>query len=199
MSVKEQYLVDLTKHSSEDELELYVHGKLTPDRVDAVEDHLLVCQSCRTALDEAVVYYRAMRAGLAHAQEFRPRGWFQWTGIPSFALAVAALVIVAAAGWFMTRTSAPRVPLAVIELVAMRGDMPVTDRAWETELRLKDLADFAGDVEVVDANGGPVWKGAVTSGGILRVNKTLAEGTYFVRAYQGSKLVHEYGFRVRPN
>ena len=199
MSIKEQYFLDPAKHSSEDELELYVRGQLTPDRVDALEDHLLVCESCRTALDEAVVYHRTMRVGLAHTEEFRPRGWLQWMGTPSFALAVAALVIVAAAGWFMTRPSAPRAPLAVIELVAMRGDMPVIDRARETELRLKDLADFAGYVEVVDANGRPVWKGAVTSGGVLRVSKTLAEGTYFVRAYQGSKLVHEYGFRVRPN
>ena len=198
MGLKEQYFLDPAKHSSEDELELYVRGQLTPDRVDVLEEHLLVCESCRTALDEAVVYHRTMRAGLAHTEEFRPRGWLQWMVTPSFPLAAAVLVIVAAAGWFITRPSAPRVQLATIELIAMRGDMPVIDRAWETELRLKDLADFAGDVEMVDANGRPVWKGTVTSDGILRVSKTLAEGTYFVRAYQGSKLVHEYGFRVRP-
>jgi hypothetical protein len=191
--------VDPAKHRSEDELELYVRGQLAPDQVDAMEDHLLVCESCRTALDEAVAYHRAMREGLAHVEEFRPRGWLQWARIPSFALAAAVLVILAGAGWFVMRPATPRVPLAVIELVALRGDMPVIERARETELRLKDIADFNGDVEVVDANGGLVWKGTVTPGGVLRVNKTLEEGAYFVRAYQGSKLVHEYGFRVRPH
>jgi hypothetical protein len=41
-------------HSQEDDLELYVHGRLEPTLAPGVEAHLLECQTCRDRLSECI-------------------------------------------------------------------------------------------------------------------------------------------------
>ena len=191
-------------HGWDNDLEPYVLGRLTPDRVDQLEDHLLECEPCRNAVDETAAYCETMRQELAHPPETKswtfPEVWSKWLRVPAFSLAVAALLAVVAAGWILNRPAVPSIPLASIQLLAMRGDMPVVDRALETELRFRDAqgeSQFPRSVEVVDANGGTVWKGRLAPVTPLRIDKPLAAGVYFVRIYNGQALLREYGFRVK--
>lgn len=185
-------------HGWGDELELYVSVCLATDQTDRLEDHLLQCGQCRIALDEAVVFHRAMRTGLALQEEFKPRPWFEWLRYPAFT-AATALILVAGAGWYARQPLGHPVPLAVIELHAMRGDTTNIELAEQTELRMTDSDDAPGTVEVVDAGGQSVWKGAKSSGHSVRIVRPLAPGTYIVRLYERSKLLHEYSFRVNRN
>ena len=43
-----------TVHVHEDDLELYLHGRLEPGRIPIAESHLLECKSCRQLLSECL-------------------------------------------------------------------------------------------------------------------------------------------------
>jgi hypothetical protein len=43
-----------TVHAHEDDLELYVRGRLQPGQISAVESHLLECQTCRETLSHCI-------------------------------------------------------------------------------------------------------------------------------------------------
>ena len=188
-------------HGTEEEFELYAMGRLTPERSGRLEGHLLVCDPCRQQMDEAAAYCLTMRQELSKPE--KPAFWFgwNWLRLPSPAMAgvamAAALLLLVVAGSVLLRRGTSLVPLATIQLSAMRGGMTVAAEARETDMILLDAGSYVGNVEVVNATGGPVWKGPMAAGGRLRVNKTLAKGAYFVRLYEGSKLVREYGFQVR--
>ena len=49
-------------HSYEDDLELYVRGRLEPERTSAVESHLLECQTCRERLSQCIGLKRILQA-----------------------------------------------------------------------------------------------------------------------------------------
>lgn len=49
-------------HSHEDDLELYVRGRLGPERTCAVESHLLECQICRNTLSRCIGIERITQA-----------------------------------------------------------------------------------------------------------------------------------------
>jgi hypothetical protein len=189
----EQTFGNPADHGFHEDLELYVMGRLAPELVDRIEEHLLVCEPCRAALDETAIYCAALRKEFAAAPVRSRPGW---RSAPVFAFTVVVLLL-AVAGWFLTRDMAPSVPLATIQLTAMRGDMPAADRARETEIRLTDAVGFQGVAELVDESGGSIWKGSLAAGGALRINKPLGSGAYFVRLYDAGRLVREYGFRVR--
>lgn len=188
-------------HGTEEEFELYAMGRLTPERGGRLEEHLLVCDPCRQQMDEAAAYCLTMRQELSRPE--KPAFWFgwNWLRLPSPAMAgvamAAALLLLVVAGSVLLRRGAPLVPLATIQLSAMRGEMVVAAEARETDMVLLDAATYAGNAEVVDASGRPVWKGPLAEGGRLRVTKALAKGTYFVRLFDGLKLTREYGFQVR--
>ena len=43
-----------TVHANDDDLELYVRGRLEPERISGVEAHLLECQTCRERLSHCI-------------------------------------------------------------------------------------------------------------------------------------------------
>jgi hypothetical protein len=43
-----------TVHSHDDDLELYVRGRLDPEHISAVESHLSECQTCRERLSQCI-------------------------------------------------------------------------------------------------------------------------------------------------
>ena len=43
-----------TTHAHEDDLELYVRGRLAPERVSALDSHLLECRTCRERLARSI-------------------------------------------------------------------------------------------------------------------------------------------------
>ena len=188
-------------HGTEEEFELYAMGRLATNRSGRLEEHLLVCDPCRQQLDDAAAYCLTMRQELS--KPAKPAFWFgwNWLRLPSPAMVglamAAAVLLLVVAGSVLLRPGTSLVPLATVQLSAMRGEMAVAVEARETDMILLDAGSYVGNVEVVDATGGFMWKGPLAEGGRLRVPKALAKGTYFVRLYDGLKLTREYGFHVR--
>jgi anti-sigma factor RsiW len=54
-------------HIDEDDLELYALGRLAQAQAAPVEEHLLVCETCRARLAEWDGYTRAMREAMRRA------------------------------------------------------------------------------------------------------------------------------------
>ena len=197
-------------HQTEEELELYSLGCLPELCVEAVEKHLLVCDSCRQELDDIETFALAMRTAIGGepAETAANTNWFAWLGLPWIrfggrwrfaplcAGAFAALVLLSA---LFLHPGENIAPVASIALTAMRGDMESVAQARETVIVLADAPAGSGiPAEVVDATGGTVWRGLVEGNSHkVRVAKRLTPGNYFVRLYGDTgDLLHEYGFRV---
>jgi hypothetical protein len=58
-------------HPSKDELERYSLGRVTPVDRAHVEEHLLICESCRSRLTELDAFTAAMRSASQVAATFR--------------------------------------------------------------------------------------------------------------------------------
>jgi hypothetical protein len=187
--------VPLISHQTDEQLELYALGRLDEPGQAVVEEHLLVCVTCQQRLDEVEAFAMAMHQAIASgpAQELEKTGWLAWFRAwlwpwPAAVAGFAALMLTIILSVHPGRNLAP---LASLQLTAIRGDVPAVAPARETDITLTDApAGTALRVEVVDATGGKVADS-------LRITKSLAEGSYFVRLYDSSgKLLHEYGFRV---
>jgi predicted anti-sigma-YlaC factor YlaD len=48
-------------HISDDDLDLYIIQKLTPSRIGDLAEHLLICESCRDALDKTAALFAVVR------------------------------------------------------------------------------------------------------------------------------------------
>ena len=186
-------------HQTDDQLELYVLGRLDEPRQAALEEHLLVCITCQERLDTVEVFALAMRRAIETEQvlqhekawslawlrrALKPGSWRMPAALAGFAALIVAVVL-------SLPSSRNLAPLASLELTAIRGEVPSVEPARETNITLSDAPAEAGlRVEVVDATGTTI----ATS---LKITKSLAPGSYFVRLYdRGGKLMHEYGFRV---
>jgi hypothetical protein len=207
-------------HQTDDHLELYALGRLTDPVLADLEEHLLICGSCRDRLDETDAYVRAMRSAIADEPPSSSghnwlKGLFSLRISRLFAPVYAggfALLLLAAGFYFHSQNRA--LGVAAIELTAMRGDTQSVRAALETDITLSDTPAGSGSSEIVDAGGAMVWQevwqeagqevwpkaaGGDFAGGSrkLRVRKQLAPGAYFVRLFDSQgKLLHEYGFRV---
>lgn len=201
--------MDLNVHGTEEQLELYVRGKLSDSDLAVLEEHLFVCDSCRERLDETEQTLGLIYSGLK-AEPVSTTGkqsWpaFIWGGAgwlrsPAFAAAMAIVLILGGIGYY-SRNHGSLAPVAVIELTAMRGEMATAKAAKELDLTLTDAPQgVAGDfrVQIVDSGGAREWEGTATSGsnGIeLRIQQTFRAGSHLVRLFDPKgQLVHEYGF-----
>ncbi len=200
--------MDALSHESDDRLELYALGRLSDSELPEIEEHLLVCDSCRDRLDETEMYVVAMQRELALAAVPAKSAWSlsAWSGSswfrPQFAWG-GAMALVAVGVILVWNGNSRLSPVASLELTAMRGsDLRSAPPSRELDLTLGDATAGAGSplVEVVDDGGGAVWQGAAeTNGGKARVKliRVLSPGVYYVRLYDSpGHLVHEYSFRV---
>jgi anti-sigma factor RsiW len=64
--------VELVEHVSEDDLERYAMRTLPAPESDRLEEHLLVCQSCRDRLKATDEYVAAMRSAAAKIRQEEP-------------------------------------------------------------------------------------------------------------------------------
>ncbi|MGD1097102.1 MAG: zf-HC2 domain-containing protein [Bryobacteraceae bacterium] len=55
-------------HISDDQLELYLMGRLNEQELAPLEEHLLICEECRDRLEKTEAYIAAMRAILRRQQ-----------------------------------------------------------------------------------------------------------------------------------
>ena len=190
-------------HQTDEQLELYALGRLPEDGVAAVEEHLLVCSSCQEKLDDREAFALAMRQAIAgEPATAARRDWFGWLRQPTLSWAVGFTVLVVAAGLYWNSDSRSIPLLASLQLTAVRGEMPSTTEARETDLTLTDAPPDAAllRVEVIDFAGKIVWNSTLSTRGRgrVRVMKRLAPGDYFVRLYDAAgKFLHEYGFHTR--
>jgi hypothetical protein len=214
----------LDVHVSSETLELYSLNRLTGDQRDQLEDHLFLCEACRSRLRETDSYVRAMRSALTRlsrpsllsqlgewiASAFRPRGW-EFASAGLVAAALLAFVVVVPHG---NETAAPGSPVDV-NLASSRGLERVAEtRAGSTLVLHADVTQFHGSpsesasfrFELVDASGLLRWASSpvpVLPGSTLAtatVPKPLPPGDYWVRLYragQSDPLLREYPVRLR--
>src|SRR5215470_2315507 len=76
-----------------DDLERYAMGKTSAEETDQIEDHLLICESCRDRLEETREFTAAMQSASA---EIRRRG-FGRKAAPLIATAAGIVVTVCVA------------------------------------------------------------------------------------------------------
>ena len=53
-------------HIALDQLEHYSRNKIPPEKLASIEEHLLLCEPCRMALEKLEAEARVMRHALAH-------------------------------------------------------------------------------------------------------------------------------------
>lgn len=195
----------VTFHESDDRLELYSLNRLPDSDIESVEEHLLVCDSCRERLDQIGEFALAMRAALKTrpVTPFFP-GWFSLSSFewltPQLGRTAAVAALVLAVGIYWTAGNARLTQVASLQLTALRGGaVPAVGTARELDLSFGGAAG-ASRAEIVDDSGGAVWKGSLTASGEqvrAKVMKTLSPGGYIARVYSGSgRLLHEYQFRI---
>ena|ERR1017187_6241999 len=200
----------MADHVTEEDLEQYCLGGLTEVRCARLEEHLLLCGTCRDRLTETENFVGAMRQASRQLSEEPVKGraagvvasrtWRQsWPGQLAPML-IAALLLVCAAVWFSRHSSVPAPLPFAVELTAVRGAAPgqvPAGRPLLLELDLTGLSDghpFAG--EVVDASGARVAEFPVSASVRLQA---LPPGSYFVRIYNSSaELLREYALTVKP-
>ena len=199
---------NLKLHSTDEQLELYALGRISdPDRV-VLEEHLMVCESCRGRLDGIGSFAFGMQAAgiesMAKKEKAIPSLMETVRPLlrrPAVSMSLAFLLLLVVLGIFsIGKNEVPAV--ATLQLTATRGAMPVTVPARSYDLRLTDAPRDGAPyrIEVLNPAGGTMWANLAESGpsGIdVTVTQRLPPGDYFVRVNSADgKLVREYGFRV---
>jgi len=196
-------------HPPEDLLEEYAFGRLNEERCAPVEEHLLLCPECRQALTEIDQYASLMKSETARLMQspFQKKIQWVWRAVwPTAGWPRAGWALAAAAGclalvlYVGSRPAGPPVPVA---LVSVRGQEPSAHAPARRPLDLKISADDvkasnAYRVEIVDGSGKQIWSGEAKffNGRIeVAVPGGLAKGSYWVRLYDQSQLLQEFGLR----
>jgi hypothetical protein len=175
-------------------------GTLPEEEVAALEEHLLVCESCRSRLAREDAFGAGMRqAAIRLRQEStaRERGIRLFPKLVPALICAAMLLVLALAGlrWIGPAASAPAF---AVKLEAIRGAEPGSKapagRPLAFQADLSGLPAASGyRLELVDPDGRGIWKGATASGTI----PALRPGMYFMRVYSsGGELLREYGLEV---
>lgn len=202
-------------HPSDDEMELYVLGRLGEVHAAPVEEHLLVCETCRQRLEEMEEYAIAMRQALvemnteAGAVEKKPwvqriSGWFTMP-MPAWAGAAAVLLVITA---FLPvwRSGGERYEA---ELQAMRGEAATAqqvpaDRMLDLHIDVTGLPVLDSyRVEIAEASGQTIVETTLTREGdslLLSTEQGLDNGQHWARVYApapNGALLREFSLRVR--
>jgi|HubBroStandDraft_4_1064222.scaffolds.fasta_scaffold454234_2 predicted anti-sigma-YlaC factor YlaD len=194
------------RHVKETDLESYSMHALSPEASARVEEHLLICETCRGRLMEADEYTAAMKDAARHLPRQEPaaepsRWRWRW---PRLILAVAAVALigigVVALPPARHATSAP----FAVSLQTMRGpqhSQAPSRRPLALQLDLTGLAASpAYRIEMVDQSGHRVWQGTIVNP-VAAASITVPpqkRGMYFVRvALPSGEALREYGLEIR--
>jgi hypothetical protein len=201
---------DVEFHPTEDELEKYLLNHTTGFEMAAIEEHLLVCGSCQTALEDAEAVVLAMRSAcrqLLREQAAAPRRWWQ-IRIPMAAYAGSFAVLITVFSLGYVYRAPATMPESELVLTAMRsGAAPhsMFARAGSTVLLHLDATALPSRapyvVEVVDQSGGRIWSGGaavVRNAVTVKVGERLEAGRYWVRLNNSSGVeLREFELDVR--
>jgi hypothetical protein len=203
-------------HPTEDLLEEYVFGRLSEPALSTLEDHLLICSSCQSALTELDDYIRAAKTALAELQQTgsapaaMPPAWARLPGGTTTIWAVA-LLLALASGAMLSRRMEPAPETAGVTLAAFRGGDAAAFAHAPSGKPLDLVIDgtnlpaaSAYRLQIVYASGKDAWSGAaVASDGKLsaHVSSGFGPGVYWVRLYASqvpgeAGLLREFGLRL---
>ena len=185
-------------HPNEEILEEYVFHRL-PDALTAqVEEHLLLCESCRSTVAGTDSFVAAMK--IAAKQPAHCRGFLPSLANRTQLASLGALVVLAlVAIW--PHAPEPSAPVPV-SLSSLRGSSPLAPAPIGKPLRLSiDQPDLVPTeeyrIQVVDAAGAMFWKGPVSDIDgklVTTLSQPLGKGVYWVRLYgANSELLREFG------
>lgn len=191
-------------HSTADELELYALARMTNSEFAGLEEHLLICATCRGRLDEVEAYVTGMREVLeADAGGDEDSGWdlLNWLRRPAVAMTIGLVALVTAMA-LLSRGPAKVLPFSAMLIPAAGGGMPIAPPARELDVTINDGLRDSGPfrVEVLNPAGQTVWNGlaAADERGIeVKVQQRMTPGDYFLRLYSvGGEKLKDYAFRI---
>jgi hypothetical protein len=196
---------DFNPHIDAEELEGYSLGHISEKQAGRLEEHLLICATCRQRLEENDSYTSAMRqaaAQLVDAPSQPDRSPWSFPRLLPAAVALACAVLVA--GVALRYLNSPE-PAFAVNLAATRGARIVAKAPADRTLALRpDLTGLTAGpslrVEMVDRLGNRVWPGSAATPGLLAGATVPRQrpGIYFVRLYGASgELLREYGLEIQ--
>lgn len=190
-----EYLFE--QHCTDDDLELYALGRLNDDGSELVEEHLLICGTCQTRLDEADQYVRAMRNATFRLRAEQPKPifakfseWFRVPAVPMWAGAAACLLLIVFSATWIGRQNGGGSPVPVSLLAERGGGNTVpANRPLRVSLDARGLElGPKAHLVLVDANGVAVESAdaPVESDHIqVRLPKPLHRGNFYLRVFKG--------------
>ena len=205
-------------HPSEELLEEFSFGRVREPALDALEDHLFVCDQCQAKVEEFSEYSHVWKRGIA---SYTPRGGGALGDILADGLALPLLTRPAtllAAGFLLAVVSTitlhyQRPAPASVQLTALRGGddsaLPSgpADRPIDLHMKAVTLPPAAGyRIELVNRSGRPIWVGDATRAGVqvsAHVSPNPGPGVYWVRLYgrraetSQQDLLREFGLRLQ--
>lgn len=186
-------------HGTKDQFELYALDRLADSEFIRLEEHLIVCATCRRSFEEIEGYVSGMREALmADAESGRDMlGWLRRPGV-SMALGLIMLIGVMVV---LSRKPVEMLPSATLDLPAPGGKAtapPTRELDVTVNDALRDSGPFR--VEVINPAGQPVWSGLAALGPVgvdIKVQQRMTPGDYFLRIYSvGGEKLQEYGFHI---
>ena len=204
--------LDNRPHWDDVEIEQYSLGKLPGPKVEALEEHLLVCPLCRNNLRQNDAFTGAIRRVSARLQAEdearRPARLPPWLAGSRIAWAVAGIALVVAASLVAYLRPIPGIlgPPAIVYLEALRGASDIghvpAGRIFVARLDVRSLPPAAEWlVELVDRDGRRIWQGPLKAAGAVaegRIDAPLRSGQYFVRLQSVSgELLREFSLTAR--
>jgi hypothetical protein len=200
------------QHLDEESLELYAFGRLAEERAELLEEHLLICEECRTRLDTTESYIKAMARGSLKLQQESVQpgllshvsGWFRWP-VMVWAPAAAALCVILAVSAANLRRGEAILPPVAVSLMAFRAEAEVVQAHHPLILHLEttglDLKSPTVQVTLVDANGKKLEESTAAFAPFVdfRTARPLQPGAYFVRILKpgSSDSAREFALDVR--
>jgi len=193
---------EIHRHMDPDEMERYSLGNTSEDELAGLEEHLLVCESCRSRIDETDQYVASMTRAAAEFRRLDSPARANWNVAHMFRLLALAAGIIIVAGLAWRWFGSPQAMFAV-NLIATRANGSESIAPAGRPLQLHpDLTGLAPApsyrVEVVDAGGAQVWRGDLVSPHDSVSVPHQPAGTYFVRIYSAAgTLLREFGLEIR--
>ena len=201
---------DNVRHPTSDELEGCLLGHVLPEQALAVEEHLLICEDCRVAMNTTAADTIALRETLREfRQEVTTSARKRWSPAPFSPAygAVFAIVLAVVSIGFWSRTQRGPIPESDVSLYANRGVDPAANAVASGSIVRLHLDTIglppapAFRVELVDRTGAPVWSARSapqTPSLALRIDKPLQTGRYWVRVNdENGEPLREYQLDVK--
>ena len=193
-------MVEKDSHLTGEQIECYSRDECAASELDSVEEHLLLCETCRGRVAESDRFERSMRSASAEFRKPRRKSWLTRpfpVMVPAFALAAVLFAVVMIAPRFRPAPAA-----FAVQLTATRG--PVAGSRAPAGAPLVLTPDLTGlpsspafSLEVVDSSGRSIWRGQLAAAARGVTIPQLRSGAYFVRVYSPQNaLLREYGLKV---